>query len=253
MKVVKQKNIEMKKSNKTFGILIGILLVLFVIALFYVTSDTRSIVPFVKDNNKVLNEVLNSDNRISPIKVAKIIVDRDSSFVFVDIRSQYDFSKGHLPDAINIFKADILEKENLKFFKSLKTDNKKAVLYGNDVIEANTPFMILQQIGIENIALMEGGYPFFKNKDIKTLSEMGELDLGIEVAALDFAKLIKKEKIKATNIIQKEEMEKAKAKRAKHYIKKKKPVVTKKTVVTKKKQTHKIEKEQIEEEEDEGC
>ena len=158
-----------------------------------------------------------------------------------------------MPDAINIFKADVLEKENLKFFKSLRTDNKKAVLYGNDVIEANTPFMILQQIGIENIVLMEGGYQFFKNKDIKTLSEMGELDLGIEVAALDFAKLIKKEKIKATNIIQKEEMEKAKAKRAKHYIKKKKPVVTKKTVITKKKQTNKIEKEQNEEEEDEGC
>ncbi len=243
----------MGKSNKGFGILVAILILSFIAAIFYVTADTRNIVPFAMDYDKVLSEVLSHKNRISPIKLAKIIVDKDSSFVLVDIRSQFDYDKGHLPGATNIFKADILEKDNLDFFRLLKAQNKSAILYGNDAVEANAPFMILQQIGIDNVILLESGYSFFEGNDYKTISEMGELDLGIEVAAMDFAKLINSEKTKAKNITVEEEKEKANAKKALNYKKNKKSAVTKKTVVTKKKQIQKTEKKNEEEEEDEGC
>lgn len=244
----------MGKSNRSFTILIIALLIMFVAAIFYVTADTRKIIPFEIKPDKVLSDVLNENNRISPIKVAKFIINNDSSVILVDIRSQFKYLKGHLPNAINIYKADVLDKENIGFFRSLKQKNKRAILYGDNVIEANTPYMILTQVGVEGIVLMESGYSFFEDTDMKLISEMGVLDTDSEIAAMDFAKLINTAKVKADKITKEEELKKAEAKRVKVYTKKNNAIVKKKTIVTKKKQTPKATKpKQEEEEEDEGC
>jgi rhodanese-related sulfurtransferase len=232
----------MKKSNKAFGVLIGVMIVIFIAMIFFVMKGTRDIIPFAMNPSDVLNEAINKDNKISPIKVAKLILNKEENIVLVDIRSQYEFIKGHLPNAVNIYKADILDEDNYEFFKNIKTENKNAILYGDNVVEANIPFMILKQTGIENITLMNYGYDFFNEGEMKDLAEMGDLDLDDEIAVMDFAELINIEKLISDNITKLEEEKKKLAVKI--------PTKAKKKVIVKKK----VAAQPVEEEEeDEGC
>jgi len=243
----------MKKSNKPFIILVTVLFLLFIIALVFVVKSNGKSTPFSSDTKTVLKEILNKDNKVSPIELAKLIVKNDSNIELIDIRSQYDFIKGHLPNAKNIYKADILDEAHMEYFEKFKNDNKTAIIYGKNAVEANIPFMILQQIGIENIKLLNGDYNFLQDVDFNQIAQMGELDLDNEIAIMDFAKLIESAKSKADIIAKEEEMKIIEAKKSNTINRVKVSNNHKINVVTKKRATSKPTKKEVEEEEDEGC
>ncbi|SOC79290.1 Rhodanese-like domain-containing protein [Salinimicrobium sediminis] len=83
--------------------------------------------------------------------------------VLVDIRRPYDFEQGHLENAINIPAAEILREENKKIFRKLKDSNKLAVLYGNKIEEANIPFLLLYQLGYDNVKLLSVNNKYLHN------------------------------------------------------------------------------------------
>lgn len=97
---------------------------------------------------------------------------KNPDFVLVDIRNQYDYERGHLENAINIYAAEILSDDNSKIFTKLKEDNKTAVLYGNNPHEVNAPFLILYQLGFDNIKLLAIENSYLQNKLITKNSEI---------------------------------------------------------------------------------
>ena len=99
--------------------------------------------------------------------------------VIIDIRSQYEYEKGHLENAINIYAPEILSEDNLKVFDELKESNKTAILYGNNPQEVNAPFLILYQLGYENIKLLTIENSYLQNKLISKNSviEKSEADI----------------------------------------------------------------------------
>lgn len=227
----------MKKLYKIL-LVAALLLIIIVLAFRFINTPEYK---FVKDNPSSPIDYTNTAYFFTPNALAKSIIEEDNKIVLVDIRSNHDYVNGHLPKAKNIAKTNILDKENYKFFSQLKKNNQTAVLYGQDVEEANIPFMILNQLGIENIRIASKGYQFFQNNDLEKLAS-SEIDYStIEVPAADFAKFIADENTKAAERI-KLEKEKAKLKRL---IPK-----AKKTVIVKPKQSAPVEEE---EEEDEGC
>jgi rhodanese-related sulfurtransferase len=100
-------------------------------------------------------------------------------YVLVDIRNQYEFDKGHLENAINIYAAEILSDDNSKVFKDLKESKKTAVLYGNNPQEPNTPFLILYQLGFDNIKLLAIENSYLQNKLITKNSEIEKSEADI--------------------------------------------------------------------------
>ena len=100
-------------------------------------------------------------------------------YVLVDIRNQYEFDKGHLENAINIYAAEILSDNNSKVFKELKASNKTAVLYGNNPQEPNAPFLILYQLGFDNIKLLAVENSYLQNKLITKNSKIEESEANI--------------------------------------------------------------------------
>ena len=105
------------------------------------------------------------------------------------MRSQFDFAKGHLPEAINIYKVNLMEDKNMEFFENLKEGNKKAILYGNSASDANVPFMILKQMGIENISYLAVGYDDLKAANWTEIAAI-KTQFNDETAVADFAKFI---------------------------------------------------------------
>jgi len=74
---------------------------------------------------------------------------------FVDLRNKYDFNIGHLDGALNMPNHNLLDKENLELF-----DDKSItyVLYGQEHLDANGPWMVLKQLGYDNFKILQGGY-----------------------------------------------------------------------------------------------
>lgn len=84
--------------------------------------------------------------------------------VLIDIRSQYEFDKGHLENAINMASPEILTDENQAILNEIKDLNKTIVIYGENLQEANIPFLILYQLGFDNIKLLSIELDYFQNK-----------------------------------------------------------------------------------------
>ena len=83
--------------------------------------------------------------------------------VLIDIRNKYEYEKGHLENAINIYAPEILSEENTEIFEKLKEDSKTIILYGNTPGEVVTPFMILHQLGVANIKILSSEISYLEN------------------------------------------------------------------------------------------
>ena len=139
--------------------------------------------------NKELTEIKVASFQVAPQTVANAILNKDKSIILVDVRSQFDFAKGHLPEAKNIYKVNLMDDSNMEFFLALKETNKKAILYGGSASEANVPFMILKQMGIENISYLAVGYDDLKAGNWTEIAA-NKSKFNDETAVVDFAKFI---------------------------------------------------------------
>ncbi|ULC58488.1 hypothetical protein MBM09_11210 [Flaviramulus sp. BrNp1-15] len=112
-------------------------------------------------NTKPTLEKLTSENFFVSLENSN-----NPDFQLIDIRTQYEFDKGHMENAINIATSDILNEENLSIFKDLKEANKTALLYGKNLEEVNPAFLILYQLGYDNIKLLAIETSYLQNKFI---------------------------------------------------------------------------------------
>lgn len=125
-------------------------------------------------NTKDTLEKITSENYYITLEELK-----NPDYVLIDIRNQYEFEKGHLENAINIYAAEILSEDNSKVFDELKESKKTAVLYGNNPQEVNAPFLILYQLGYDNIKLLAIENSYLQNKLISknVVIEKSEADV----------------------------------------------------------------------------
>lgn len=117
--------------------------------------------PYELSQQETLDMILNSKNmEVVPEEIPNLLENTSTKVYFVDLRSPGEFIKGHIAGAINIPQNMILEEDNLNFFRSFNSDG-TVVLYGKDQVQANGPWMILKQLGINNIEVLEGGYNYY--------------------------------------------------------------------------------------------
>jgi len=176
---------EFTKTNWiTFGVIAA--LIVLVLSFIFLKTDKYT---FKTPLNKELAEIKVASFQVSPKTVAKAILDKDKSIILVDVRSQFDFAKGHLPEAKNIYKVNLMDDSNMDFFLSLKETNKKAILYGGSASEANVPFMIFKQMEFEKDYLLSVGYDDLKAGNWTEIAA-NPAKLDDENAVVDFAKFI---------------------------------------------------------------
>jgi len=176
---------EFTKTNWiTFGVIAA--LIVLVLSFIFLKTDKYT---FKTPLKKELAEIKVASFQVAPQTVANAILNKDKSIILVDVRSQFDFAKGHLPDAKNIYKVNLMNDDNMDFFIALKEDNKKAILYGSSASEANVPFMILKQMGIQNISYLAVGYDDLKAANWAEIAA-NSTKFNDESPVIDFAKFI---------------------------------------------------------------
>ena len=177
--------IELTKTNKiTTGVIV--VLAILLLGFLFLKPATFS---FNTSLEKELSEVNLTKNKVTPQQIAQNIISKNQQIILVDVRSPYEFNKGHLPNALNIYSINLLEDKNINFFKDISKGNKKAVLYGASVSEANVSFMILKQMGIQNIAISNAGYDVFKNNKWSEIAA-SNTSFDDEIPVIDFAQFI---------------------------------------------------------------
>ena len=96
--------------------------------------------------------------------------------VLIDVRSQFEFEKGHLENAINMASPEMLSDENQAILNEIKNLNKTIVIYGNNAQEANIPFLMLFQLGFDDIKLLRVELDYLQNK-LVTINEDVEMPI----------------------------------------------------------------------------
>lgn len=143
-------------------------------------------------NNKTLNYRLSPDQMlvdlngrsqyISPDEVADMLIQKDPSIQLIDIRSEEEYQKFHLPGAYNIPMSELLN-DDYRFV--IDQDLKLNVFYSNSSVKANEAYIITRQLGYYNNYVLEGGLNYWAEV-IMNPEKPGYISPNEEFARYDF-------------------------------------------------------------------
>ena len=164
----------MKELEKTKRISIASVLFILVILIGLITykrpKHVYSITPQIATENIVANNFLISLDELPNDNVA-----------IIDIRSPFEFQKGHLKNAINIQTAEVLNDKNIEFLYNLKGKKSTIALYGTNPDEALAPYMVLYQLGYDNLKILTIENSYNENKLITTNVDLEKSNGDIQV------------------------------------------------------------------------
>jgi len=149
---------EFKHPNRSFVAFVVIFILVIVIGLLTINKPDLK---YQRTLDDTLAHLMLNEDEMYPEDLVGIIEMEEPAYVIVDLRSPYEFIKGHISGALNIPTNSLLDKENLKEFKQYASDSITVILYGQTQLEANGPWMILKQMGFDNFKVLLGGYHYF--------------------------------------------------------------------------------------------
>ncbi len=114
--------------------------------------------PYKLSPQDMLEYVNSGMQYFSPDEVAHMIVSKDPSLVLIDIRNADEYDKFHLPGAINIPQASMLEDQWKDY---LNQDLRYNVFYSNGTVNSNEAWMLTRQLGYENNYVLQGGLNYW--------------------------------------------------------------------------------------------
>lgn len=170
----------MKELEKTKRISISAILFLLVIIVGLLTFKKPSLI-FQKDA-LTTHEYIKAHSYF--INTQMLMEMDEDSYMLIDTRSNFEFVKGHLKNAVNIPKSEIIQGQNIETLKIAKSKNKTLVLYDETPELANSSIILLYQLGYDKTKLLTVKAYYHNN-------EFNIVDINVEKPAFDFAKTMK--------------------------------------------------------------
>ena len=136
--------------------------IFFIVILIGFITLKKPWLTYEQNPEQTLSMISEKGNCLYPHELASFVAGTDDNIVLIDIRDKFAFSKGHIPGSINISAYDLTQKEEIKHLRELKESNISVVLYGDNQLQANGPWMLFRQIGFDNVKVLAGGYDYYK-------------------------------------------------------------------------------------------
>ncbi|MBK7175491.1 MAG: rhodanese-like domain-containing protein [Bacteroidales bacterium] len=200
----------MKKFIKKNALFLSALVVVIIIILIIAISNRPSVTyKMTKDNLAGL--LKDSSQLISPVELDALLEQKKGTLVMVDIRSFEEYSKGHIKESVNIPVMNLLDKNALSFFDELSSKGQEAILYGDDQLQANGPWLLLKQVGVKNVKILQGGYQLYKLLPLNdSLTSLTKHLVWVERSIIDTSALRKKTTLVSLPVAGKPKAEKEK-------------------------------------------
>jgi len=119
---------------------------------------------------------------ISTDQVADWIVQKDPSYLLIDVRDENAYNEYHFPGSINIPLHSILNEDYRPY---LNQDIRLNVFYSNGTVKANEAWMLCTQMGFKNNYVMQGGLNYWA-ETILSPEEPSKTNPSDEFAKYDF-------------------------------------------------------------------
>jgi len=147
----------------------------------------RPKVEFKESVAEIGNLVANDSNLVSPQVIMNEGKDGSPTFLLIDIRNTEQFGIDHISNAVNMPAFSLFTDESLAFLKEALETEKDVVLYGSDHLQANGPWLLLRQVGFDNIKVMKGGFEAYKQLATNDTLLHKSLLIKTEVSVFDTA------------------------------------------------------------------
>jgi len=102
----------------------------------------------------LLSNIISPERYISTDLIAHKLINRDPSFILIDVRDEKSYAKYSLPNAINIPLKKILDKDSKAYLNQNQFD---VVFYSNDHFYADQAWILCNRLGYKNLRVLEGG------------------------------------------------------------------------------------------------
>ena len=102
-----------------------------------------------------------SEAGFHPFELADVLSKKTTDVVLIDIRDIFSYGQGHIPGAENISAYNLSEPKNIEHLQELKNNKMTVVLYGDNQLQANGPWMWFRQVGFNNVKILLGGYDYY--------------------------------------------------------------------------------------------
>lgn len=173
--------------KKTIGVVIVFVLILIVGFL----TMKRPTIYYQQNMQQSLQMVKNNEGQFYPYQLTDVVNKKNKDVVLIDIRNKFEFGQGHIPGAYSIPAYDLADIQNINRMKEWKKNGTTVVLYGENQLQSNGPWMFFNQVGFANVKTLLGGYNYYKthkNSLNKTVSDRSYIK---GVPCCDYAKVAK--------------------------------------------------------------
>lgn len=149
----------------------------------------KPLLTYEKTISESVDALQESDAYFYPWDLEKVIAKETENVVLFDIRDNFIFGQGHIPGAENLAASVLSQEDNIERMKELRDMGVTVVLYGEDELQANGPWMLFRQVGFNNVKLLLGGYSYYKEHedDLSATKEDDSFKKGI--ARFDYAEM----------------------------------------------------------------
>ncbi len=126
----------------------------------------KPLINYKLDMNQSMEELKKADACFYPWQLDSFLNKETKNVVLFDIRDNFVFGQGHIPGAENLSAQELTKEESIERLEELKDKNITVVLYGEDQLQANGPWMVFRQVGFDNVKVLIGGYQYYvQHKD----------------------------------------------------------------------------------------
>ena len=106
---------------------------------------------------ELAKQTVNKEDHISAEELGHMIIDKDPDILVIDVRSEGEYNGFHIEPSVNIPLEKLLEQETLDDLY----EEKLLILYSNSGTHAAQAWVMLQQQGFENSAVLLGGLNYW--------------------------------------------------------------------------------------------
>lgn len=147
----------------------------------------KPLLSYTLDLEDTLETVNDKSADFTPDELDAYLKEPTPTIVLIDIRDRFSYGQGHIPGAKNISAYDLSQEQNIALLNEYKDKGITVVLYGNNQLQANGPWMLFRQVGYDNVKVLLGGYTYYKEQLYNDNAKKNSYEK--EVALYDFAKV----------------------------------------------------------------
>ena len=131
--------------------------VLIIIGLILAFSPINQGMRTNESASEIAKQIADKEDHISAEELGQMIIDGDPNFIVIDIRSVEEYNNFHIEPSINIPLESLLTQETLENLSK----EKLIILYSNGGTHAAQAWVLLQQQGFKNSAVLLGGLNYW--------------------------------------------------------------------------------------------